>query len=262
MEMNNQKHDEQRKQQIRAAATRCFVRRGYAATRLLDIAREAGLSKGGVYFHYRAKELLFHDIFEVEIEVLKQRWGFEPVVDQPADRTLVQVVTAHVRELEARPDETRLCNLLVTLAVQEQSFRVKLEQVFEVTRTLFAGIISRGIAEGVFTVGDPRTLAGGLVAMMQGLAAMSAVDPAGKLPMSAEEVATVALRMVGGDPAAAKPVGDRGVSASVEDAPAEPTPDEPAVSSPADETAPAPEPTLTTPSATHAEEAEDASSAN
>ena len=68
--MTRQKTDEVRKQQIRAAATRCFVRRGFAATRLLDIAREAGLSKGGVYFHYRAKEALFHDILDAQFVAL------------------------------------------------------------------------------------------------------------------------------------------------------------------------------------------------
>lgn len=213
--MTRQKSDEQRKQQIRAAATRCFVRRGYAATRLLDIAREAGLSKGGVYFHYRAKEQLFHDILDAQIEALKQRWGFEPVADQPADKTLAQVVSAHVRELEAKPDETRLCNLLVTMAVQEPEFRGKLDQAFAVTRKLYAGIIRRGIADGTFSEGDPEVLAHGIVAMVQGLAAVSAVHPEGKLPASPENGASIALRMVGGKPEVAQAVGKPEQSANI-----------------------------------------------
>ncbi|MCA9718782.1 MAG: TetR/AcrR family transcriptional regulator [Myxococcales bacterium] len=223
--MTRQKSDEQRKQQIRAAATRCFVRRGYAATRLLDIAREAGLSKGGVYFHYRAKEQLFHDILDAQIEALKERWGFEPVADQPADRTLAQVVSAHIRELEARPDETRLCNLLVTMAVQEPEFRGKLEQAFTVTRQLYSGLIARGISDGVFADGDPEVLAQGIVALVQGLAAVSAVNADGKLPVSAENGARVALRMVGANP---------DVAASVVHAP------DPVTSEAADESSDAP----------------------
>ena len=85
--MTRQRSDEQRKRQIRAAATRCFVRKGYASTRLLDIAREAGLSKGGVYFHYRAKEQLFHDIIDTHLQTLHERWGFEPAADRPAADT-------------------------------------------------------------------------------------------------------------------------------------------------------------------------------
>lgn len=216
--MTRQKSDEQRKQQIRAAATRCFVRRGYAATRLLDIAREAGLSKGGVYFHYRAKEQLFHDILDAQIEALKQRWGFEPVADQPADRTLAQVVGAHVRELEAMPDETRLCNLLVTMAVQEQEFRGKLDQAFAVTRKLYAGLIRRGIDDGVFTDGDPDVLAHGIVGLVQGLAAVSAVNADGKLPVSPENAARISLRMLGANPEVAKLVASAPAPVSEESA--------------------------------------------
>jgi AcrR family transcriptional regulator len=54
----------------------------------LDIAREAGLSKGGVYFHYRAKEALFHDILDNQLKTLEARWSFEPVADQRASSVL------------------------------------------------------------------------------------------------------------------------------------------------------------------------------
>src|SRR5690606_32368793 len=111
--VSRQRTDEQRKQQIREAATRCFVRRGYAQTRLLDIAREAGLSKGGVYFHYRAKEQLFHDILENLSKSLQERWNFDPAAEQPADRTLGRLVKAHLRTMQDHPNEVRLHNLLV-----------------------------------------------------------------------------------------------------------------------------------------------------
>jgi len=123
------KPDEQRKQQIRAAATRCFVRRGFAATRLLDIAREAGLSKGGVYFHYRAKEALFHDILEAQFTALQARWDTELDADQPADRALRSLVLTHLQTLEGSPDEARFCNLMIAMASQNPEFRERFEQV-------------------------------------------------------------------------------------------------------------------------------------
>lgn len=194
--MTRQRSDEQRKQQIRSAATRCFVRRGYAATRLLDIAREAGLSKGGVYFHYRAKQQLFHDILDAQLKTLQERWSFEPVTDQPADRTLARLVLAHVRTMEDDPDETRLCNLLVTMAPQDAAFRSKLEHVFGVMRTLYAGVIERGIREHVFAAGEPEQLANGVLSTIYGLGALSAVDPQGRLPITPERAAEQVVRML------------------------------------------------------------------
>ena len=46
----------ERKPQILKAAMKVFNRRGIAATRMEDIAREADLSVGGVYWYYKGKD--------------------------------------------------------------------------------------------------------------------------------------------------------------------------------------------------------------
>lgn len=187
------KPDEQRKQQIRAAATRCFVRRGFAATRLLDIAREAGLSKGGVYFHYRAKEALFHDILEAQFAALQTRWDAEQDTDQPADRALRALVLTHLQTLESSPDEARFCNLMIAMASQNPEFREKLEHSLGVMRSRYADILRRGEFAG-----DPTLVARGIIAIVYGVAAQSAGDPQAALPMTAEQAADLAVRLARG----------------------------------------------------------------
>ncbi|PRP90562.1 putative HTH-type transcriptional regulator YfiR [Enhygromyxa salina] len=194
--MTRQRSDEHRKQQIRAAATRCFVRRGFTATRLLDIAREAGLSKGGVYFHYRAKEQIFQDILENLASSLEARWTFDPVTEQPADRTLGQLVKAHLRTMQDEPDEVRLQNLLVSMSVEEPAFRAKLEEITRIMRGLYANVIERGIAEGVFIAGDPNTLAISVLAYINGLGTFTVLDAEGRLPVAPELAAEQVLRML------------------------------------------------------------------
>lgn len=49
---------------ILAAAEAEFTERGYAAARILDIARRAGLSVGGLYRHFDSKEALFASLME------------------------------------------------------------------------------------------------------------------------------------------------------------------------------------------------------
>lgn len=194
--MTRQNSDEQRKQQIRSAATRCFVRRGYAATRLLDIAREAGLSKGGVYFHYRAKEQLFQDILDAHLRLLQARWSFVPKDDEPADRTLARLLVAHLQTIEDDPDETRLCNLLVAMAPQEPGVQARLREVTTVLQDLYSGVIERGVREGVFARGEPDRLAQIVLALVYGMGSCSAVDGSGRLPVRAEEIAEQVLRML------------------------------------------------------------------
>jgi AcrR family transcriptional regulator len=50
---------EARPSELLAAGLRLFVEKGYAATRLEDVAREAGVSKGTLYLYYENKEALF-----------------------------------------------------------------------------------------------------------------------------------------------------------------------------------------------------------
>ncbi len=50
---------EERPAEILAAALQCFAERGFAACRLDDVARRAGVSKGTLYLYFPSKEELF-----------------------------------------------------------------------------------------------------------------------------------------------------------------------------------------------------------
>lgn len=50
---------EDRPREITAAALAAFAEKGYAATRVDDVARRAGVSKGLLYLYFRTKEELF-----------------------------------------------------------------------------------------------------------------------------------------------------------------------------------------------------------
>jgi TetR/AcrR family fatty acid metabolism transcriptional regulator len=55
---------EDRRRQIRVAATRVFSRKGYHETRIADIANEAGVAYGLVYHYFKNKEEILASIFE------------------------------------------------------------------------------------------------------------------------------------------------------------------------------------------------------
>jgi AcrR family transcriptional regulator len=50
---------EDRPQEITAAALHAFAEKGYAATRVDDVAKKAGVSKGLLYLYFKTKEDLF-----------------------------------------------------------------------------------------------------------------------------------------------------------------------------------------------------------
>lgn len=64
---------EARPAELLAAALDLFVEKGYAATRLEDVARNAGVSKGTLYLYYENKEALFEAVI---------REGIVPVLQE------------------------------------------------------------------------------------------------------------------------------------------------------------------------------------
>jgi AcrR family transcriptional regulator len=62
---------ERTRQQILETAERLFVDRGYDATSLQMIADEMGLTKAAVYYHFRAKVDIRHEIMRSRVEQLR-----------------------------------------------------------------------------------------------------------------------------------------------------------------------------------------------
>jgi AcrR family transcriptional regulator len=109
---------QQRQDDILAAALRLFDLRPYAAIRMDDIAREAGLAKGPLYLYFATKEEVFLALESMEIGAwLDQATAlFAQIEGQVPPELLVQGFLAGI---SARP---RLMKLLALLhAVLEQN---------------------------------------------------------------------------------------------------------------------------------------------
>src|SRR5690242_8429355 len=65
----------ERRGAIIEAAMDEFIARGFAATRLDDVAKRAGVAKGTIYLHFKDKEALFEDLIRLAIVPLVNRLG-------------------------------------------------------------------------------------------------------------------------------------------------------------------------------------------
>ncbi len=59
--------------QIVQAAIRVLARQGYANSSLLDIAKEAGMSKGAVHYHFPTKEALLQVVLKTALDAVQTR---------------------------------------------------------------------------------------------------------------------------------------------------------------------------------------------
>src|SRR6478736_8022357 len=80
----------ERRQAIIAAAMDEFIARGFAATRLDDIAKRAGVAKGTIYLHFKDKEALFEELIRTAIVPLVGRLVAPPPVAGASVRDMVE----------------------------------------------------------------------------------------------------------------------------------------------------------------------------
>ena len=78
----NVRRKNERPGEILGAALEVFSINGYAGTRLDDVAKRAGISKGTIYLYFNSKEALFHEM--VRHWILPQLEKIEQIGKQPA----------------------------------------------------------------------------------------------------------------------------------------------------------------------------------
>lgn len=142
---------EARPQELLAAALDLFVERGYAATRLDDVAARAGVTKGTLYLYFPSKEDLFFAMV---------RENLLPVLDEA--QALIDGYTGSSAELLReillgwwqRIGETRLSGLTKLVLAESGNFpevaKFYHEEVISRSNALLVRLLERGIARGEF----------------------------------------------------------------------------------------------------------------
>lgn len=155
-----QRRKEDRPDEILSAALELFTEKGFAATRMDDVAKLAGISKGTLYNYFESKESIFHAV--VQELIAPQIEAFESMIasyDGPTDYLLRQLM----RTWWTRVGETKL-SAIPKIVISESGNFPELAQYFvdnvvKRARKLFTDIISKGVVTGEFNTVEPQTVA-------------------------------------------------------------------------------------------------------
>jgi AcrR family transcriptional regulator len=187
-------------QQIIDAAIRVLARQGYAKTSLLDIAKEAGMSKGALHYHYPTKEALIHTVLETACNAVQARtmqaWS-------PSDNPFA-ALRKSLEELWAtraeRSDEALVVADLLALSLSDESLRPKLAEFYElgaeqIRAYLQQNLISLGLEPRIPLEILPRIVIG----LLDGLVMQAFVDPDALSPDEVvDAVQTIAISIFNG----------------------------------------------------------------
>ena len=140
-----------RPKELLASALDIFVERGYAASRLDDVAARAGVSKGTLYLYFENKEELFKAV--VRENLVSALTEAEDYVGQYCGSS-----TALLREVIMgwwkRVGTTKLSGITKLMMAESGNFpevaRFYYEEVISRSNALIISVLERGIASGEF----------------------------------------------------------------------------------------------------------------
>ncbi|WP_342237694.1 TetR/AcrR family transcriptional regulator [Inquilinus sp. OTU3971] len=156
---------EARPAELLDAAFELFVERGFAATRIDDIAARAGVSKGTVYLYFPSKQAVFEALVRQSVLPNVERLiGETARPGTPVLEILPQLLRAIMRTVAGSPLQ-KFPRLIIAESPQfpelAQFWR---ETVIDRMLGTVAGLIERGIAAGEIRPVDPADAARLLIA--------------------------------------------------------------------------------------------------
>lgn len=154
--------------QIRDAALDMFVRHGYEAATMADIAEAVGMRAPSLYKHVSSKQELLASIGTGTMnELLAAHHSAVGSVDDPVER-MRRAVDAHVRYHARHRREAFVGNREMRgLTEPHRSLILGLRAEYE---SCFRSLIDDGIARGAFRVSDPRLASYAILDLGMGVA--------------------------------------------------------------------------------------------
>lgn len=148
---------EARPGEIIAAALDLFVEHGFAATKLDDVAKQAGISKGTLYLYFDSKEALFEAVVR---EVVIPEVERSELMAQQHKGSQAELLHRLVMTWWQSVSTSRICGIPKLIIADSSNFpqtaQFFVDNVINRVREIFNRVIEDGIARGEFREVEPE----------------------------------------------------------------------------------------------------------
>jgi AcrR family transcriptional regulator len=168
---------EERRPQIIAAATRIFARQGYHKSTMQDIAREAGLSIGGVYWYFKSKDqivaAILERLFQEDMEVLRTLLDTRA----PAGERLRSFASGYIETYSRFAWLDAIGLEFYVEAAHDAGLRELFQTSLTRYRHALVALIEQGIRQGEFRDVNPSDAANAILSLEEGITLLLSIDP-------------------------------------------------------------------------------------
>jgi len=175
-----QEQREKRRREILEAALELFVSKGYAETKISDIAEKVGASVGLLFHYFESKASLYEELVWIGAQ------GMLTVMEADERDPLKFFEGAAAYILSSLRDEPFVCRMFVfmTQAHMSASLSEPLRELVRQRETLekTISIVKKGQALGQIRAGNPEALAVLFWQALSGVALYAAFNPEAPMP--------------------------------------------------------------------------------
>jgi AcrR family transcriptional regulator len=187
-----------RPSELLAAALALFVEKGYAGTRLDDVAARAGVSKGTLYLYFENKEELFKAV--VRENIVRNIAEAQQLV-RTYEGDTAELLAYLMREWWHRIGDTPASGIPKLVISESGNFpeiaRFYVDEVIDPAHRLLAGVIERGMRRGEFRKVDAETFVRVLIApLVMLLLWRHSLGPCGKQPVDPQRYIEIHIENV------------------------------------------------------------------
>tara|TARA_B110000116_G_scaffold272009_1_gene294735 strand:- start:1296 stop:1886 length:591 start_codon:yes stop_codon:yes gene_type:complete len=182
-----------KKKQILDAALQVFVKKGYSETRMDDIVKGSGMSKGAIYHHYSSKKELFLELID-----FWEMYCFPNILDKKYnDKSASSKLREIVKDIVTTFKKKRYVFLaeleIWSLSNHDNVVRNKTKLLYMNLLKLFSNIIKNGIENNEFKNINVKIAALSIMTSLQGVIWFSIFEDS---ELSAEEYLTEVMEFI------------------------------------------------------------------
>lgn len=189
--MTKHRSPDERWEQILTAARACFLENGYFATKMDEIARASGLSKGGIYFHFESKREIFRALVQQEYDVTMAAIDGVMSETNSVPEMLIELA-GYFMELFTNSDRPRFMVIIGEMALRDEEIQEQLKELQTNYFDRIAELLNRGVEAGQVRECDARSMAIVLKSMLDGMQANLALG----MTVDVEETLTAAMDLL------------------------------------------------------------------
>jgi TetR/AcrR family transcriptional regulator len=151
-----ERRKEARPGELLAAALDLFVEKGYAATRVEEVAQRAGVSKGTLFLYFSSKEELFKAVVRENISGRFAEWGEELITFEGDSEELLRYCMTSWWERVGATKASGIPKLMMSEAGNfPELVRFFQQEVVQPGNDLIQRILQRGVERGELRAVDP-----------------------------------------------------------------------------------------------------------